>query len=92
MDALVEFRVDQQEDSKSLYDMLKVFNDDLQQEKAENMEVLAALRLQREQDIQQHCELIEEFRRLLDESHKVSNDYKLALDAVSTLEFVLNDC
>lgn len=88
VDALVDFHLDAQEDQQTLHQLLNELSAELRKEKVNSEERFRQLQWQRQQDINQHHELIEEFKRLLDESHAVSNDYKLALEAVSTFEFV----
>src|ERR1700679_3998194 len=83
IDALVDFRLDAQEDKSTLHKMLKKMNNELQEEKTHNQERFEQMSWQRQQDKRDYDELLNEYKRLLDDQGKLVNDYKEALDAVS---------
>src|SRR6202789_3632006 len=83
IDALVDFRLDAQEDQYNLHKMLKQMNNELQEEKARSQERFEQMGWQRQQDKRDYDELLDEYKSLLDDQGKLVNDYKEALDAVS---------
>src|ERR1700679_2598354 len=82
-DALVDFRLDAQEDQYNLHKMLTQMNDELQEEKVRNQERFEQIGSQTQQGKRDHDELLDEYKRLLEDQGKLINDYKEALDAVS---------
>src|ERR1700679_2878721 len=83
VDALVDFCLDAQEDQYTLHKMLKQLNYELQEEKVRNQERFDQMGWQRQQDKRDYDELLDKYKRLLDDQGKLINDYKEALDAVS---------
>ena len=83
VDALVDFCLDAQEDQYTLHKMLKQMNDEFQEEKIRNQERFDQMGWQRQQDKRDYDELLDKYKRLLDDQGKLVNNYKEALDAVS---------
>ena len=67
IDALVDFRLDAQEDQYNLHKMLKQMNDELQEEKVRNQERFDQMSWQRQQDKRDYDELLDEYKRLLND-------------------------
>src|ERR1700679_3230390 len=83
VDALVEFGLDAQRDHQTLYKMLTKINNKFQEEKTRSQERFDQMNWQRQQDKRDYDELLDKYRRLLDDQGKWVNDYKEALDGVS---------